>query len=111
MHTSVVYYVYNLTKQTQTEMNEMTKRQSLINKVAKRLALTNEDNQDIKVVEITTDEDDGYVTNATRNQWYRFSNEVIKLANGIRDERNFNEEILAMMTAEEIAAIEEELGI
>ena len=89
----------------------MTKRQSLINKVAKRLALTNEDNQDIRVVEITTDEDDWYVTSATRNQWYRFSNEVIKLANNIREEHKFNEGILAMMTPEEIAAIEEELGI
>lgn len=89
----------------------MTKRQSLINKVAKRLALTNEDNQEIKVIEITTDEDNDYTKNATGTQWQRFSNEVIKLANDIRDERNFNEEILAMMTAEEIAAIEKEMGI
>ena len=104
------YTMYNeLGKQT--EIETMTARQNLINKVAKRLALTNEDNQEIKVVEITTDEDDGYVTSATRNQWYRFSNKVIKLANSIREERNFNEEILAMMTTEEIAAIEEELGI
>jgi len=89
----------------------MTARQELINNVAKTLARTNDGNQEIKVIEITTDENEEYVETATDKQWQLYSNEVIKLAKSIREGRGFNEEIIDMMTTEEMAAIEEGLGL
>ncbi|HEB26893.1 MAG TPA: hypothetical protein ENI05_03810 [Porticoccus sp.] len=94
----------------------MTKRQSLINKAARSLAKGNaldrsRFNIEIKVIEFVTDHDEEYATTATDKQWDRFSSEVIRDATQIRNDRLDNEAILAMMTPEELAAIEAELGI
>ena len=72
----------------------MTKRQSLINKAAHSIAQHTDYFQkpeqadlEIKVIEITTDEDNDYTENATDTQWQRFSNEVLKKAEQLHWDR------------------------
>lgn len=65
----------------------MANRQSLITKVATRLAKStdyhtkpSQSKLGISIVEITTDENEEYVTTATDTQWERYETAVMKLA-------------------------------
>ena len=72
----------------------MTARQELINKVATRIAKTTDYhmkpsiyNLVIKMVEITTDENEEYVTTATAEQWKRYETAVLKKAEQLHWDR------------------------
>ena len=72
----------------------MTKRQELIAKVAKRMARSTDYGKhpelyalEIKVIEITTDENEEYLMSANDRQWDCFSNAVLKLAEELHWDR------------------------